>query len=502
IVNSGQLSCLQMWEKPAHYDDANCSMPECLNVRALLRWVGCTPERPRPGQRVLLPPSSLPPILRGGGARYPARRVQFALPQPLDDANSEATVSPDGSMYDGKDSASFTTDSSDDGDGLRCRVQLIPADCLRELRALGALERILVAHERKVGRLAIDSFLPFRSLYFYATVIYHLSANDPVPIDRVAVVCAAVAELNNSIVVRGAASHRDIPGLLAYLSPGAGSSDSLAASDSQRKCEWRDVDRKRMRYSIDAGRSIADMDTPEMQQLLGQLVRQRRVIRPVFDYMYHEYARTGSTDGLVCDGALQFQVYAWVREAMEGTCANPPLSYVVYVALFAIGEINDRVAQAVAETLPDGAPLGLRPTVAAAGGDDDVTVSGAKQHPAATGPLAPKELLCLLDWDFAATLGYLLAHRFHEMDPSATAGRARVNALALSVDLTQSQPFPPIAPSMDGRLHTFVSGHVNSVYESWPDGFVDMVIDETVVAYNDLILDICSSSNSSSSNGH
>ncbi|KAJ2768047.1 hypothetical protein IWQ57_003701, partial [Coemansia nantahalensis] len=456
-----------MREQPARYDDAGCTVTECFDIRALLRRAGCAPGRPLPGQRLLLslPPPPPQPILLRDGAQHSAtadsgRRVTFARRHSVsstdrrhDDANSEETISPEGSVHDYKD-VTFTSDSVEDTQ-LQCHVRLIPDACLEELIALGTLQRVLVAHGRQVGRLAIKSFEPFRSLHLCASIIFLTGIRGAVPFERAALAYEKVAGLNNLLADSGVPTRRDLPSLLACVSTEPDDGDAAA----RRLGEWQDCNRTRMAYSLEAGRALAAMDTPEMHRLLGQLARQRRVVRPVFDYMYHEYARAGYTDVHVRDGALQFQIYAWVREAMERTCDDPPLSYVMCVVLFTIAEINDRVAQTVARALPAGAALGLRPTVAAAGGDDSATMSSARQGAAATGWLAPKELLCLLDWDFAAALGYLLAHRFHEMDPSATAARARVNALALSIDLTQNQPFPPIAPLMDGPLHRFVTDH-------------------------------------------
>ncbi|KAJ1726514.1 hypothetical protein LPJ61_005133, partial [Coemansia biformis] len=296
----------------------------------------------------------------------------------------------------------------------------------------------------------------------------------------------AAAVLNNATVPEG------MPSMLSFLdrSFGAGSHLAIPVADTKSLAHraWQELDRKRMGYAMAAGRLVADLDAPPVRRCLEQHIRERCIIRPVFDYMYHEFIDTQHTDLSLRDESLQFQIYSTVREVMERVHGDSlPLSYVMYTTLFAIAETNDRIAHAVAEGLPDGAPLDLYSTVMAAGCDDDATVSNIALDPGSTEPLAARELLCLLDWDFAAALGYMLAHRYHDTDPSIAEMRARLGAMAFGVDIQKEQPFPPVLPLQDGDFHSFVASHIHRVYAKWPYGFVYMVIDEAVVAYNDII---------------
>ncbi|KAJ1931270.1 hypothetical protein GGF37_007447, partial [Kickxella alabastrina] len=52
------------------------------------------------------------------------------------------------------------------------------------------------------------------------------------------------------------------------------------------------------------------------------------------------------------------------------------------------------------------------------------------------------------------------------------------------------QPYPPILPLQDMQFHQFVHQYVSMIYIKWPHGFVYMVIDEAVCAYNVIIQSI------------
>ncbi|KAJ2107537.1 hypothetical protein GGF48_005996, partial [Coemansia sp. RSA 921] len=185
-----------------------CSAFEFLDIKALLQKTGCISGKPLPGQRVTPLPSAthITSILRRPeehSAVYTGaqRHVKFDLPS-SESLVSDTTFSHDATNisdegYIGTD-ARCVQNTQEDAYAMKYQVQHIPHTCLHELVELGALDRILVSYSRDVGRLSIDSFRPFRTLYFYGIVMYHLGKQRSASFDEAAKVCDAVVVLNNA----------------------------------------------------------------------------------------------------------------------------------------------------------------------------------------------------------------------------------------------------------------------------------------------------------------
>ncbi|KAJ2817427.1 hypothetical protein FBU31_006233 [Coemansia sp. 'formosensis'] len=202
--------------------------------------------------------------------------------------------------------------------------------------------------------------------------------------------------------------------------------------------------------------------------------------------MFEQFADSGRTELPVIDEALQFQIYSTVREVMTkvyGSSLPLPPSYVMYTTLFAIIETNEKIVQGIAE---EGGTSSDICTTVFSGSSSERDIDN-NSCASLSEPMWSKEMLELLDWDLAAAIGYLLAHRYHESDVEVTKMRAKLGALAFGVDASVSQPFPPILPLQDTGLHQYVHHYVSAIYSRWPHGFAYMVIDETVDAYNEII---------------
>ncbi|KAJ1801270.1 hypothetical protein LPJ59_000419 [Coemansia sp. RSA 2399] len=376
---------------------------------------------------------------------------------------------------------------------MKLKVQRIPEVCLRELAELGSLDRIMFVYTRDLGRLAVDNYRPFRSMYFHSIIVYHIGKQHG--FEEVAKVCESAVILNNVATpikpMEGASIAT--PNLLSFLDLGVARSGNLSepehnGNSHERKDSWEVVSRTRMEYAMPIGQLIANVEDPAVLQLLSQHISQCCVIRPVYNYMYQHYMTTRSTNLPVINNDLQFQIYSTTREVMQVFHGpDPYLSYVMYTTLFAIVETNEIIAREVLKA--GGSVSDIRPTVYGEGEDgadsdsDEDAPGGAKLSE----PLTDKELISLLDWDLAAVIGYVLAHRYHKSDESVTTMRARLGALAFGVDLEKEQPFPPILPLQDTQFHQYIRHYVSAVYGRWPHGFVYMVIDEAVDAYNAII---------------
>ncbi|KAJ2848261.1 hypothetical protein IWW36_003402 [Coemansia brasiliensis] len=260
-----------------------------------------------------------------------------------------------------------------------------------------------------------------------------------------------------------------------------------ADSEELRPSAWRDEHFMRMSYAMTAGKLVANLDEPAVLSCLNEHISQRCIIRPVFDYMFFQFIETHETELPLRSESLQFQIYSTVREVMHRVYKDGemPLTYVMYTTLFAIAETNDKIAEAVWR---QNQRTELCSTILSLDISDDSTISsnGSMRED----PLSSRELLCLLDWEFAAVLGYMLAHRYHEANVDNTKMRAQLGALAFGVDSSQAQPFPPLLPMQDTQFHQFIRSHVSSIYSKWPHGFFYMVLDEAVDAYNAIIQDI------------
>ncbi|KAJ1720750.1 hypothetical protein LPJ53_004655 [Coemansia erecta] len=465
-----------------------CSAFEFPDLKVLLHKTGCT-SRPLPGQRIQASSASPhPSILR----RPPAsghtpmvasqRHVKF---DPLfissdddseDDSNSERTFSQDfgPNGYIDTVDAQKQAELSDYAQSLK--VQQIPQSTIQELVELGTLDRLLSVYSRDIGRMSIDSFRPFRSAYFYSVVMYHLGKEKAPGIADAVKVCDAAVVLNNATApkVPAAAETLLTPSLLAFLEQGVQKnggrlimpSDGLEGRDA-----WREADQARMGYAMAVGHQVANLDEPAVQRILQRHIDRRCIIRPVYHYHFQSYIKANATALPVEDAGLQFQIYSTVAELLERAyTAMPPLSYVMFTTLFAIAVTNEKIV----ESIPAGDTLLSvfnQPVE-----DDD-----------GNGPMNDKEQICILDWDFAAVLGYLLAHRFHAADKSQTEMRAKLGALAFSVDTIRDQPFPPMLPLQDTKFHQYIHRYISAIYARWPYGFVYMVIDEAVAAYNMII---------------
>ncbi|KAJ2888513.1 hypothetical protein IWW38_004922 [Coemansia aciculifera] len=243
-----------------------------------------------------------------------------------------------------------------------------------------------------------------------------------------------------------------------------------------------------MAYALTAGRMVANLEEPAVLNCLARHISRKCVIRPVFSYMFEQFIDLGHTELPVIDDALQFQIYSTVHEVM--TKVHGPdleLPYVMFTTLFAIIETNEKIVQGIAEA---GGTVGDICTTVYDRSDSDNDSDKSRSETSLSEPMLGKEVLGLLDWDFAAAIGYLLAHRFHESDVKVTEMRAKLGALAFGVDASVGQPFPPILPLQDTGLHQFVHHYVAAIYCRWPHGFAYMVIDEAVDAYNVIIQNI------------
>ncbi|KAJ2228764.1 hypothetical protein EV180_001833 [Coemansia sp. RSA 518] len=479
-----------------------CSAFEFLDIKALLQKTGCISGKPLPGQRVTPLPSAahITSILRRPeehSAVYTGaqRHVKFDLPS-SESLVSDTTFSHDATNisdegYIGTD-ARCVQNTQEDAYAMKYQVQHIPHTCLHELVELGALDRILVSYSRDVGRLSIDSFRPFRTLYFYGIVMYHLGKQRSASFDEAAKVCDAVVVLNNATAPTKAQDTKcNSSSLLSFLNLKVERDGNLtmprADSDALSRSSWRDLHQARMNYAMAAGHLVAHLEEPAVIGCLHEHVAQRCIIRPVFAYMYRQFAETQQTELPVWNAALQFQIYSTVQEVMYRVYGGDmPASYLMYTTLFAIAETNNMIAHAV---FAQDETAQLCSTILAAD-YDKLTVSEARDDIGFDDPLGVRELLCLLDWDFAAVLGYMLAHRYHEANQSITVKRGELGALSLGVDSSKDQPFPPMLPLQDTHFHQFVRSHVASVYARWPHGFFYMVLDEAVDAYNVIIHDI------------
>ncbi|KAJ2806709.1 hypothetical protein H4R20_001586 [Coemansia guatemalensis] len=510
-----------MRQTPPGHDGCRCA--GFLDIKALLQKTGCGSSKPLPGARrittlpeqqhiSLLPTSILRsesqhPLLRPPAD--PSRKVRFDLEQndssSLEDFNTHGNVfdTDNNDTFGGKDEGYISQKARDiqteriEGDpfAMRFKVQHIPAECMQELMELGTMDRILAVYARDIGRLAVNSFRPFRSLYFHGIVLHHLGRQGAVDFEQGRHVCEAAVVLNNAAAPTKDSSKQNPPSLLAFLNLGIETGGSLtmpiADSNALARSSWRELNRARMEYALTAGRLVAGLQEPPVLHCLEQMLAQRCIIRPVFNYTFRRFMAMEEPDLLVRDEALQFQIYSTVREIMGRVHGdNPPLCYVMCTTLFAIAETNDKVASTLMRNGLGTAKVDLCSTIVSADMDEDAIASSTfgGQHP--DEPLSPRELLCLLDWEFAAVLGYMLAYRYYEDNTQVTEMRARIGAKAFSVDTTKSQPFPPLLPMQDTHFHSRIGNYVNTVYARWPHGFAYMVIDEAVEAYNDIIQNI------------
>ncbi|KAJ2616121.1 hypothetical protein H4S08_000934 [Coemansia sp. RSA 1365] len=509
-----------MREPPPGHDGCHCV--GFLDIKALLQKTGCGSSKPLPGARRIttLPEQHISPlplsILRSDSQHSllrppadPSRRVRFALDQidtpslethhkPSDNKGSDDSIisnCQDESYISPKARGTQKEKAKDDPFSTRFKVQHIPAECIQELMELGTMDRILAVYNRNIGRLAINSFRPFRSLYFHGIVLHHLGRQDTLDFEQRQHVCEAAVMLNNAATPTKDNAKHNPPSLLAFLNLGVESSSSLtmpiADGNVLAQTSWDKLNRARMKYALTAGRLVASLQEPPVLHCFEQMVAQCCIIRPVFDYTFRRFMDMEQPDLLVRDDALQFQIYSTVREIMSRVYGdNPPLGYVMCTTLFAIAETNDKVASTLMRNTTETTMVDLCSTIADADVDEDTIASSTFSGQHADGPLLPRELLCLLDWEFAAVLGYMLAHRYYEDNVQVTEMRARIGAKTFSVDSTKSQPFPPLLPMQDTHFHKRIGNYVNTVYAKWPHGFAYMVIDEAVEAYNDIIQDI------------
>ncbi|KAJ2077120.1 hypothetical protein H4R24_005320 [Coemansia sp. RSA 988] len=507
-----------MQQTPPGHDGCRCV--GFLDIKALLQKTGCGSSKPLPGTRRItaLPAqriSPLPASILRSESQYPLlhppigppRRVRFDLDKvdspSLEDFNKHGNGdgSDNSDTCNGRDEGYISPNSRGiqkkgteyDPFAMRFKVQRIPAECMQELMELGTMDRILSVYTRDIGRLAINSFRPFRSLYFHGIVLHHLGRQGTLDFDQGRNVCEAAVVLNNAAVPTKDNAKHNPPSLLAFLNLGVetGGSLTMPIADSNRlaRSSWRELSRARMEYSLTAGRLVASMQEPPVLYCLDQMLAQRRIIRPVFNYTFCRFMAKEEPDLIVHNEALQFQIYSTVREIMSRVHGeNPPLCYVMCTTLFAIAETNDKVVSTLMRNASGVDRVDLCSTIADI--DNEVVTSSTFSEQHSDEPLTPRELLCLLDWEFAAVLGYMLAHRYYEDNTELTEMRAKIGAEAFGVDTTKSQPFPPLLPMQDMHFHSRIGNYVNTVYANWPHGFVYMVIDEAADAYNDIIQDI------------
>ncbi|KAJ2807289.1 hypothetical protein H4S07_003619, partial [Coemansia furcata] len=373
---------------PQRESDTNrCSPLELLDLKTLLHKAGCLPGRLQPSKRAHaippLPPSAAlqqyPSILRrpdvqqGTTAAGSQRHVKFALPSTPSDGPYARSYNSNGDGSDKTASHDFDTDSYisernkqlvRESDIMSAAyvaaqmVQRIPESCLRELIDLGSLDRALIVYTRELGRLAIDNYRPFKSLYFYGVVMFHLCKHRPMDFQDAARVCDAAVTLNNasSPITPFTGTPIDVPSLCSFLGLGIDPSGNLAMSltdgVTRERTSWKAFNLARMAYALPTGRLVANLEEPAVLNCLAHHINYRCVIRPVFSYMFEQFADSGRTELPVIDEALQFQIYSTVREVMTkvyGSSLPLPPSYVMYTTLFAIIETNEKIVQGIAE---------------------------------------------------------------------------------------------------------------------------------------------------------
>ncbi|KAJ2778562.1 hypothetical protein H4R18_004526 [Coemansia javaensis] len=494
-----------MRDAPPDYDDGRCTPAECIGFRSLLQRTCHGPRRPQPGERIPRPALRLSPqpVLHSADAQFESlragggpRQVKFCLPpQPQHGDNPSGSTA----SMDEVDSAEETASVN----ALRVysmkkfRVQSIPPECIHEMDELGALRRILVVYRRSmVGQLAIDRFRPLRTLYFYSLVLHHLHRSRTVSREEVARVCEAAAVLNNAVVPRaagGTGGTDAAPSLLKFLDlsiDGSGRPAIPAADYSAlASAKAHEAYQRRMLWAMECSRIITGADGFYERCCIAGLVQGRFIIRPVFDYMYRWYLKSLERDARPPPRSMQFSIYTIVAQSLRETYDTVlPAANAMYVVMFAIAVINGAVADEVARDLGPGEPLNLVPFFDAAGTEHDPTTSSDSLDVDARTHLANEEVVTLLDLEFAAAVGYMLADQYLCENQQTSRERARLGALAQGVVLREGKEPAPRQPLLDSDLHRFVKGHVEAVYSSWSHAFVYMVLDEAVEFYNTLLL--------------
>ncbi|KAI8319571.1 hypothetical protein GQ54DRAFT_32633 [Martensiomyces pterosporus] len=487
---------------------------ECLDIKALLQISDCIPGvsgKHKPGQQICAP-EDLPPLPAVSpykpslhwpasqihvGASEARRRIWF---DPALTPTSSSTTQRNSSDQD-SGAANCTAADANGIDGqLRvieqqactCEqglmVRRIPEKCLLELIDTGALERVRLAYTRDVGRMAIAAYVPFRSLYFYAVVIHHLKKSTFIGFQEMSHICDAAVVLHNAMppIDPLAEVPKEAPSLLQCLALGIGPLDNTYP---------RQLVRVMMEGAMDIGKRVAQEFQSQSPDLIEEYKRQRCVIRPVHEFMYNEHfegANNGAGSLPVIRSDLQFEVYRCTREYIAKIYDDQPTTqlYNTFVALFAIVFINEVLADDIHVSQSSSDPVvRLRTTI---NGDiiqceHDHRNDGTFAAHSRT--LTSREMLCLIDWNLASVIGYLLATRYGESHKEDTAERARLGAFSASVNIAKPLPFPPKQPVLDANFHMFIRGYVLHVYAvgPWPDGFLYMVIEEAVEHYNEII---------------
>ncbi|KAJ2742915.1 hypothetical protein GGI20_004135 [Coemansia sp. BCRC 34301] len=206
---------------------SRCSPLDLPDLKTLLHKAGCLPGRVQPTSRShAIPPlplsatlSQYPSILRRPDAQQATtaagiqRHVKFALPSAPHNGSYAQSYHSDGGGSDNTASHDYDSgahinernkQAARESEAISAAyasaqmVQRIPKLCLKELIDLGSLDRALVVYTRELGRLSIDCYRPFRSLYFYSIVLFHLSKDHLVDFEDAARVCDAAVVLNNA----------------------------------------------------------------------------------------------------------------------------------------------------------------------------------------------------------------------------------------------------------------------------------------------------------------
>ncbi|KAJ2827366.1 hypothetical protein IWW50_001926 [Coemansia erecta] len=375
------------------------------------------------------------------------------------------------------------------------QVQHIPLECLCELFRTGALDRVLALSTRDIGRLAINHFPPFRSLHSYGTVMHHLYKQQDMDFDTAADMCESTIAVNNTILsTTDPARKHDLSKLMLFLNTDVELEGRMMMqwTDDRTLTHdlWRDVFQSNMYCAMVSGQIIAHVKDDTVHECLQRLVDERCIIRPVFLYMFRQYIDDQETEVLMRNAQEQFHIYNMAIQIMQWNYQDKQdisMWYTQYTILFVIAEINDMIAQSV---FKQDETAQLCSTVLAADINDNASEPGSPKDICYGDPLSSHELLCLLDWDFAAVIGFRLAHEFYEENQSSTAMLAKLNTKVHGVDTSNGQPFPLVEPVLDADFHQFVHRRVSAVYGKWQYGFSYMVLEEAIEAYNVIILDI------------
>ncbi|KAJ1963812.1 hypothetical protein GGI12_001827 [Dipsacomyces acuminosporus] len=370
-------------------------------------------------------------------------------------------------------------------------VKRIPKEYLLELLDNGTMEYVRRAYWRDTGRLAITNHMPFRTLYFYSIVAYHLRRYRALGSHEILKICDGAVLLHNAALsaTPDTGVEDGIPTLLGILCRGYEQPDEPLHDPLARESLERHMHNNALLSNAKrVGEEAVSVFETGYSHLLARYVEQRCVIRPIYTFIFQRYLDGDNThSSLVFSSSLQFEIYRCAHDVIARVFhgQKTPAMFNTLVVMFAIIKTNETIFEGIlADQRPDSAEIRLRTTI------NNNGVAGNKENACAdTGSLSDKDMIGFLDWNLATALGYVLAVRYDEENCAGTLMRARLGALCYSVDITKPQPFPPVLVAQDSGFHSFIWDYLSAVYgpDTWPDGFAYMVIECAVKEYNEIV---------------